>query len=140
MSLTNTTATSAARAAVIAACHCTASGGDQPTFMVVGNSPPKGDLATYSTRIGTGTPARRLVVAMSSMSRPLTTSLWLTYTRTMPAPLNEKRCRRDPGGGTVPSRRADQPRERPGGVVVPCGGGSRGVIPGAPLKWGEAKY
>jgi len=134
MSLTNTTATSAARAASTASLTCAASGGDQPSFMFGGNRPPNAEVLTYSTRIGTGVPAGRSTAAMTSWLLLLSTSLSLRYRRTVPLPLNEKRCRPLTVGVNVPFQRADQVPDRPGGLPVTWTVGSMRVMAGVPLK------
>src|SRR4051794_11549599 len=140
MSLTNTAATSAPRAASIACCHCAGSGADQPSFRLTGNSPANPDLATYSTRIGTARPAGRSTATMFSWLALLKTSRLSMYRRAIPEPLNEKRCSPETVGVNVPVQRADHVPDRPGGSPVTCTVGSTRVITGVPLRSGEAKY
>ena len=59
--------------------------------MLIGKIPANADLATYSTRIGTGRPAGRSTAAMLSALLLLSTNRSLMYRRAMPPPVNEKR-------------------------------------------------
>src|SRR4051812_11755504 len=140
MSLTNTTARSAAFAASMAACHMVASGGDQPIVICAGRKPGNGDLPMNSTRIDAGWPAGRSTAAMVSWLALLMMSCSLIHTRAIPLPLNEIRCRPETVGVNVPVQRADQTVGNPAGVVVTFTVGSTLVIAGVPLRSGEVKY
>src|SRR4051795_6726343 len=70
----------------------------------------------------------------------LMTSRPSMYTRAIPLPLKEIRCRPETVGVKVPVQRADQTVGSPAGGVVTFTVGSTRVITGAPLKSGDAKY
>src|SRR3954453_20826004 len=140
MSLRKTTATSAARAASTAALSWAGSGAPQPSLKFGGNNPPNGDVFTYSTRIDTGVPAGRSSAAMVSWLLVLNTSLSSMYSRAVPLPLSEKRCRPDTVGVKVPVQRADHVPDSPAGLPVTWTVGSMRVIAGEPLRSDDVKY